>query len=67
MIKLRPLLERFVESLFFQTDTSLYWREETFGIASEAFRIPREDRSAISGKFLYAGSSVPDGSRGVIL
>ena len=66
-MRLRQVLERFVQALFFQTDTRLYWREETFGIASEAFRIQREDRSAISGKFLYAGSDASDGTRGVIL
>ena len=66
-MRLRQVLERFVESLFIQTDTHLYWREQAFGIASEAFRIQREDRSSISGKFLYAGSAAPEGTRGVIL
>ena len=64
---LKHTLGRLTETLFFDTDKRLYWREQTFGIASEAFRIPGSHESTLSGKVFHAESVTSENSRGLIV
>lgn len=64
---LKHTLGRLTETLFFDTDKRLYWREQTFGIASEAFRIPGLHESTLSGKVFHAESVTSEYSRGLIV